>query len=488
MLALRDLTGGRRALLLFALMVLLPGTVFGILIVRSVRDDRAQSAERDAQRQRQIVQVFERQLNSWLFSDAPDGAGADAALRFRVEGNQIRFPAFQLALPVVAQAARPPADMLPDDGPTRQVITDFYYPRILVLLRDFKSGAQYFLRLRSLIVLLPGNTDGYAIGAPQIAGRANEWLSDLCAGTRFTAVLSIGDVQDRPTAAARGPFALAGFPFFQVVFQYRENAGDASGYAFAYAMSFLIIVAILGSGLVYRAVSHDARLSQLRSDFVSAVSHEFRSPLSSMLALLERLDTARIQDPGKLAEYHAVIRRDAQRLSLLVTRLLDFAQIESGKERYALERVELGSVARDAVEVCRHHRSADRLRIGSGEAGPKWILGDRTALQGCIQNLLENAIKYSGPDQPIEVMCSSSSLTHDVEVRDQGIGIPRSEQPRIFEKFYRGGRASDLDVPGVGIGLALVKHVVECHGGSVSVDSELGVGSRFRLHLPKADG
>lgn len=489
MLAPGDLGSSRRALLLFALMVLLPGAVFGILIVRSVRSDRVQAAEGEAQRQRQIVQVFERELNSWLFSLQADGARARAVFKFRLAEGRIHFPEFELALPIVAQAPRPPTDSLPSDHPTAQVISDFYYPRILVLLRDFKAGAQYFLRLRSLIVLLPGSSEGYAIDAPQIVARANEWLAELCAGTRFTGSLWIGDLQDRPAAAAAGPFALAGFPFFQVVFHDNGGAGarDVTQHAFAYSMSFLVLVTILGSFLVFRTVSQDVRLSQLRSDFVSAVSHEFRSPLSSMLVLLERLDAARIRDPDKLAEYHAVIRRDAQRLSALVTRLLDFAQIENGKERYALDRVDLVALAREALEACRHRAGGDRLQF-SGEAGPLWILADRTALQDCIENLVENAVKYSAADQPIVVACTSVGGSQVVEVRDHGIGIPRAEQARIFEKFYRGLRATETNVQGVGIGLAIVKHVIECHGGSVSVASEPGSGSRFRLHLPKAEG
>lgn len=486
MWALSALTSSRRVLVLFALMVLLPGTVFGILIVRSVQSDRVRALEDQSRRQREIVRLFELELSRWLVSTAPDGAITRAAFRFKVDGDRIVFPEFDLALPIGPPAPRPRTDALPPDRVTAAVVTDYYYPRILVLLRDFKSRAQYFQRLRSLVVLLPGSTDGYAITASQLVTRADEWLAELCAGAPFIGSLRIGDFEDRsPTA---DPFALAGFPFFRVVFDHRRAAGTSAfgDHTFAYSMSFLVMLTSLGSFLVYRAVSQDVRLSELRSDFVSAVSHEFRSPLSSMLVLLERLDAARIRDPEKLAEYHAVLRRDAERLAALITRLLDFAQIESGKQRYALERVDLAAIAREAVEASRRLMTNDRLRCVGDGAGPLWVSADRTALQDCIQNLIENAAKYSAADQPIDVTCSSANGHHLVEVRDRGIGVPRSEHSKIFEKFYRGARATELNVQGVGIGLSLVKHVVEYHGGSVSVESETGTGSCFRLHLPAA--
>jgi signal transduction histidine kinase len=488
MRAFRSLTVSRRPLVLFALMVLLPVVIFTVLIARAVRNDRVQAAASETQRQRQVARLFEREFSSWIFSPEPDGAVARAAFRFRLDGNQILIPEFQLALPVVAQVPRPRTDALPPDGVTAQVITEFYYPRILVLLRDFKSGAQYFLRLRSLIVLLPGSIDGYAIDVPQIVTRADAWLAELCAGTSFKGSLRIGDLQDRPVAAAAGPFGVAGFPFFQIVFE-RDGAAAAGNFgqhAFAYSMSFLFVLTSIGSFVVYRAMSHDVRLSELRSDFVSAVSHEFRSPLSSMLVLLERLDATRVRDPEKLAEYHAVIRRDAQRLAALVSRLLDFAQIENGKQHYALARADLVAIARDAVDASRHLSREDRLKLLDAGGEPLWILGERAALQDCIQNLIENAVKYSAPGQPIEVTCWSTTNAHVVAVRDRGVGIPPAEQEHIFEKFFRGRHATEMNVPGIGIGLALVKHVIESHGGSVTVDSEPGAGSRFLLHLPKA--
>lgn len=280
-------------------MVLLPAGIFSALIIRAVRSDRVQAAQEKADRQRQIVRLFEEDLSRWLFSTQPDAAVSTSLFRFHLEGDRIVFPEFQLALPVTASAPRPGAPTPPPDRPTAQVITDFYYPRILVFLRDFKSGAQYFLRLKSLIVLLPGGGQGYALDAQQVIDRANERLAELCAGTSFKGSLWVGDVRDNQSASATGAFSLKGFSFFQVVFYDTGVTGPADfrQHAFAYSMAFLVLLTILGSLLVYRTVSQEVQLSQLRTDFVSAVSHEFRSPLSSMLVLLERLESARIRDP-----------------------------------------------------------------------------------------------------------------------------------------------------------------------------------------------
>jgi signal transduction histidine kinase len=155
---------------------------------------------------------------------------------------------------------------------------------------------------------------------------------------------------------------------------------------------------------------------------------------------------------------------------------------------YSIERVDLVAAVREAIEACQHVVRPDRIRLLGAETAPLWVCGDRTALQHAIQNVIENAAKYSPPETPIIVQCASANGSHLVEVCDRGIGIPASEQAKIFEKFYRGRHVAGLHVQGVGIGLALVQHVIESHGGSIAVESRPGEGSRFSLRLPKAEG
>lgn len=480
----------RKVILLFALMVLLPVVIFGILIVRTVRSEQMQTAQQKAERQRQIVGLIERDLNTWLFSTQPEGAVSNALFKFQVAGDHIVVPEFQLSLPATGSPPpRPSAPPPRDERLTARVVTDFYYPRIQIFLGDFKSGAQYFQRLGALIVLLPGRDQGYVLDARHVLDHVNQRLAEFCTAANCRATLSIADIRDNTSQLATDTFALEGFSFFQVLFYDSQTASPTAfrQHAFAYSMALLVLVTILGSVLVYRAMSQEVRLSQLRTDFVSAVSHEFRTPLSSILALSERLEAARVRDPEQLAQYHQVIGQQARRLSALVTRLLDFAQIEEGKKIYSLERVELVGIVREAIQSCHYAVRQERIRLCGEEAAPLWVRAERTALYHCIQNLIENAAKYSPPDSPIAVTCASADGSNVVEVQDRGIGIPVAEQGRIFEKFYRGRQASELDVQGVGIGLALVRHVMACHGGSVSVESQPGQGSRFRLLLPTAE-
>ncbi len=484
----------RRAIVLFALMVLLPASIFSVLIVRALRSERIRVAYDRTERQRHIVRLVEADLNNWLFSTDARSAVSKSLLRFQLAGDQIVFPAFALSLPYAGAPRRSPFNSTPTgDRLTVDSIADQYYPRIQAFLRDLSagrtSGAQYFLRLRALIVRLPGRDDGYVVEVQPVREHVNERLADFCAGETFRAAVWLGDVENKSPPAANA-VALEGFPFFHVIFDQSAAAGlaDFRQYAFTYAMALLVLVTILGSIFVHRAVSHEVRLSQLRSDFVAAVSHEFRSPLSSILALSERLESARVRDQEKLSQYHQLIGQDARRLSALVTRLLDFAQIEEGQKVYAFDRVELVAVAREAIQSCHHSVRPDRMQLLGEHAAPLWVHADRTALQHCIQNLIENAGKYSPPDAPITVACAASNGGAVVEVCDHGIGIPLPEQEKIFDKFYRGRQAAELNVQGVGIGLALVRHVAESHGGSVSVESDPGRGSRFRLHLPRLEG
>ena len=470
-------------------MVLLPAAVFTALIVRGVRTEGMRVAYENAQRHRQIVRLVEADLGNWLFSAAADSAESLALLSFEVRGDRIVFPAFDLSLSPQDSPQQRPFDSGPPDGPpTRQSIAEQYFPRIEAFRRDLgvnrSGGAQYFPRLRAIIVQGPANDRGYVVDIEAVLAHVNARLAELSAPGSAPGHIWIREA--RTSQPPANGFALEGFSFFEVTFDDPLAGGGAwlRGQAFPYVMSLLVLVTVLGSAFVYRAISHETRLTRLRSDFVAAVSHEFRSPLSSILALSERLE--RIHEPERLTEYHRIIRKDAQRLSALVTRLLDFALIEDGKKVYARERVDLVAAARDAIDACRDAGRPERIRLLGADDAPRWVHADPTALHHALQNIIENAAKYSPPDSPIDVECHSADSTHAIDVQDRGIGIPAEEQGRIFEKFYRGRHVAGLNVQGVGIGLALAQHVVESHGGSIGVVSQPGAGSRFSVRFPRA--
>ncbi len=472
---------------LFAVIVLVPAVIFGVLIARALQSDRVDAVQKRIERQQQIARLVEADLNDWLFSTGSSSAMARAALRFHASAGQIVFDDFHLALPLTgADPPRPLENAALDAAPTPESLVSFYYPRIVVFLRDIKARAQYFQRLHAVIVRLP-NGSGYVIDTQAVTAHVNERLSQLAAAANITAAFSIADLRDNRPLPGTDAVALDDYPFFQVVFAPEAASPSIAGHTFAYAMTLLVTLTLLGSVFLYRAVSQEVRLSRLRTDFVSAVSHEFRSPLSSILALSERLASARVTDPAKLSEYHALIGTDARRLSALVTRLLDFAQIEQGRKAYSQEKLELVTAVREAIQSSRDSIRAHPIELHGAETGPLWVNADRLAIHHCLHNLLENAAKYSPPGSPIQVTCATLNGCQTVEVSDKGIGIAQAEQGRIFEKFYRGREASTLGVQGVGIGLALVKHMMESHHGSVDVRSAPGQGSRFRLSFPRGE-
>lgn len=485
----RILRRNRRVVALFALMVLLPAAVFAILITRNIRSERARLEYDKAQRQRQIVQFVEADVRNWLFAPGRTSARNDAQVRFEVQGDRIVFPEFGLSRAVSDSPQLRPADGDPPGRPLDAAsVGEHYFPRIQAFRRDLaagrNAGVQYFRQLQALVVQPPGGTQGYVLDVAGVLAHVNGRLEALSAGERFTA--SAWMAAERTSRPPAGAFSIEGFPFLEIIFEDAAPGGwmGLRGLAFPYSMGLLVLVTVLGSVFVYRAVSQETRLARLRSDFVTAVSHEFRSPLTSILALAERLE--RVGDPEKLREYHRIIGHDARRLSALVTRLLDFALIEDGRQTYVRERVDLVATTREAIAACQHIARPERIRLLGAEAAPLWVQGDRTALQHAIQNVIENAAKYSPPESPIDVECAQLNGSHLVEVRDRGIGIPREEQARIFDKFYRGRHVAGMNVQGVGVGLALVRHIIEGHGGSIAVDSEPGAGSRFVLRLPSA--
>jgi len=268
-----------------------------------------------------------------------------------------------------------------------------------------------------------------------------------------------------------------------------DLAADRSGFIqrrrFMMAgLGMLALLVIAASALIGRAVSRELAAAQLQSDFVSAVSHEFRTPLTSMRQFTEML----VEDEGLPAEKrHAFYRaqeRATRRLSRLVESLLDFGRMEAGARPYRLQGLDAGSLVRTVVEEFRLETDSRDVAIECSvpDNGP-FVKGDQEALAQALWNLLDNAVKYSGDRADVRVEVEGGNPVV-IRVRDRGVGIPPSERERIFLKFVRGSGAKVHNVKGTGIGLAMVKHIVDAHGGKVIVESELGKGSTFTIRLP----
>ncbi|MGE5181143.1 MAG: ATP-binding protein [Acidobacteriota bacterium] len=250
----------------------------------------------------------------------------------------------------------------------------------------------------------------------------------------------------------------------------------------------------LGLGLLatIRGAARARELAQLKSDFVSTVSHELKTPLTSIRMFAEMLDHGVAQgDPDKMRRYQSVIIQESQRLGHLIANLLDYAQIERGTRRYTPSRERIGPLAKHAVttfDSLQGPETGARNRISvdvSPEAMAAEALVDRDVVVQAVLNLLANAAKYGGSEQPIEVGCGADELAAWISVRDHGPGIPPHEQARIFREFYRAPEAYRSGVEGTGLGLALVKRHVEALGGTVEVASAVGEGATFTIRLPR---
>jgi signal transduction histidine kinase len=250
-------------------------------------------------------------------------------------------------------------------------------------------------------------------------------------------------------------------------------------------LSVLAVLLIVSSYLIVRAMTRELAVARLQSDFVASVSHEFRSPLTSIRQLSSLLGQGRLASADQRQRAYAFLAAESQRLERLVEGLLDFGQIEAGRARYRLESTEAADLVRDVVETFERTVSTGGNRVELAlPAFPCRIRADREALGRALWNLLDNAVKYSPEHRTVWVEVAPEGDRLSISVKDRGVGIPAAEQTAIFGKFVRGARSLEIGVKGTGLGLAIVRHVVAAHGGDVRLESASGEGSRFTLRIP----
>ena len=265
-----------------------------------------------------------------------------------------------------------------------------------------------------------------------------------------------------------------------------SESGRASARRFLlFAGLALLSLLVAGAGtIVWRATARELAVAELQSDFVSAVSHEFRTPLTSMRHLTELLEDGVVTSEAARGEYYSLLSQETRRLHRLVEALLNFARMESGRYRFRFERADLGQLTADVVEEFKRERVADGFDIQLEAEADLACSIDRESLALAVWNLLDNAVKYSGQCRAIQVAVDRRGDRAAISVRDGGLGIAPREQKAIFEKFVRGDSAKVSDTKGTGIGLALVRRIVQGHGGTIEVESEPGKGSTFTILLP----
>jgi signal transduction histidine kinase len=277
---------------------------------------------------------------------------------------------------------------------------------------------------------------------------------------------------------------------------------------FGALMAFSVVAALIGFMTARRAFTTQLRLSEAKSNFVSSVSHELRAPIASVRLMAESLERGKVAEGAKQNEYYRFIVQECRRLSSLIENVLDFSRIEQGRKQYEMEPTDLLALTRETVKLMEPYAEEKgvQLRMETPNIERRTsnaeLEVDGRAIQQALVNLIDNAIKHSAKGQTVTIgldadqsalgvppkadllTSTNGQLPVLLYVEDHGPGIPPGEHEKIFERFYRLGSELRRETQGVGIGLSIVRHIVEAHGGTVTVRSNVGEGSRFTIVLP----
>lgn len=246
-----------------------------------------------------------------------------------------------------------------------------------------------------------------------------------------------------------------------------------------------------GAVLVLHDITELRRLERLRQDFVANVSHELKTPLSVIKACIETLIDGAVEEPEARRPFLEQISDQGERLHALILDLISLARIESGREAMDIQSVPLANAVADCLDRHQPRADAKGLRLNAVPTEPETpeacVLADEEALGQILDNLVDNAVKYTPEGGLIQVRWRANGSTVCLEVEDTGVGIPERDLPRIFERFYRVDKARSRELGGTGLGLAIVKHLAQAMKGAVKATSEEGKGTVFTVTLPKAE-
>ena len=343
---------------------------------------------------------------------------------------------------------------------------------------------------RSLLVVWRTDGVNVAMGAA--------WLEALVesAGDSKT-TWQLADADDRPLAGARidpqraaiSRVIATGGPTWTLRVWPAATAASATRRGPVLLSVLTAMLAFLWGAtyLMARAIRREAAVARLQSDFVAAVSHEFRSPLSTMRQMTEMLDADRVPGETRRRQYYGVLVAETARLQRLVETLLNFGRLEAGGKPYRLADLEIGDLIASVVADIRTEPGhSGRNIVTAFDAVPLHVHGDADAMRMAVRNLVDNAIKYSPVASSVRVSVTADDDRVAIAVSDEGSGIAPDEQRAIFRRFVRGRAAREGRVPGTGVGLAIVQRIVSAHDGAIRLTSEPGRGSTFTLLLPAA--
>jgi signal transduction histidine kinase len=361
--------------------------------------------------------------------------------------------------------------------------------------RDHTHGGRSSLTMQSGSVTLLWRVSGTAL-AGFVAGSEyleNQWIAEMKRMAEARQVrLFLGDALGNTLGAGTSRPAIRPASVTQLPWTIQIlNTGDDGGALrsrrnlLLAGMGVLLLLILTGGWFTGRTVARELAVARLQSDFVSAVSHEFRTPLTTLCQLSELLKRDRVASDEDRRQYYELLNNESHRLRRLVESLLNFGRLEAGKMHLRFEELDAAALVRElATEFAGGPQArGHRFEVLTPTDLPM-VRADRETLRCVFWNLFENAAKYSPNCDTVWVELAQSDVQVEIKVRDQGVGIPRGEQRRIFEKFVRGTAARASDVRGTGIGLALARQIVRAHGGDITLESEPGQGSTFRVALP----
>jgi signal transduction histidine kinase len=264
-----------------------------------------------------------------------------------------------------------------------------------------------------------------------------------------------------------------------------SEATSTSWPLYATGLALMLGITVLAAFLLLRDVDREVRTAQLRSHFVASVSHELRTPLTAIRMFAETLALGRTPNDKTRSEYLDTIVNESERLTRLVDNVLDFSKIEQSKKIYHMRPTDLAEVARSAAQAMKYPFQQQGFTLNV-QLDAARVRGDADALEQAVLNLLSNAMKYSGDAREVDLSVRQGDGKGVIEVSDRGIGIDPQDQPRVFEKFFRSRSVESTSIAGAGLGLTVVQHIVEAHGGRIECKSIQGKGSTFSICIPLA--
>jgi signal transduction histidine kinase len=338
---------------------------------------------------------------------------------------------------------------------------------------------------------LPHGAPLWLIGVSSLASTAGRTVVAVRAEALLKARADLAVLQgaeiELATAGGAGEWLSGRFPGLRVKLppvDLSTRQRPLQGGVYAAGLVIILSVTLFGGYLLWRDVNREMRVAALRSQFVSSVSHELKTPLTAIRMFAETLQLDRV-DPPTRTEYLDTIVSETERLTRLLNNVLDFSKIEEGRKGYRRETATLGDVVRAAARAMAYplEQHGFVLKVDIDDSLPPAHV-DPDALEQAILNLLTNAMKYSGSGRTIDLRLAREGREAIISVRDEGIGIAAADQARIFGKFYRISTPENQRIPGTGLGLTIVDHIVKAHDGAVRVESAPGRGSVFSIHLP----